>query len=420
MPHTNRSWQRMSSKEIIFTSIVVVACGYWAGQRHAQSSSHVKQSLERVQKEFDNIKHLHFLRSQALQKKKDVLQQKQSQLLTLYHRIQELPTFHLGVNASESTRVGSIDKPILIPFRTQKSKANDVITMSKYPHLRQCTPPAESKANLPTLPVYVFICGVEGAGHHAMEAVLRQVNKSVNLALVGYNPGLHSFSKHKNVSRAYQFPSIDYGAYSRGMKYYLEKSASAAGKFLVVDSRNSYPEGFGCGSLAHPDLVFLSKMDGKIVDLRVIVIYRDPTATVLSSVRRFQVENFTYKNYQYQARNVQESLTIINNGLSFVPCGKSLRVSYEELLDVPSSYVEPLSRIFGIQQNIMEEAMLQLKKPTSRSSAQTDHIKQHLHTFFEAQKKLWPVISGETQWAPLNLPNRTIPVSILREHSICK
>lgn len=83
-----------------------------------------------------------------------------------------------------------------------------------------------------------------------------------------------------------------------------------------------YPEGFGCGTLAHPDLVFLAHLDGVLFDLRVLVVVRDPVAAVMSSVRRFNVKEFTYKNYQFQARAVQEGLTMINNGLAAVPCGK--------------------------------------------------------------------------------------------------
>jgi hypothetical protein len=36
-----------------------------------------------------------------------------------------------------------------------------------------------------------------------------------------------------------------------------------------------------------------------------------------------QVKEFTYKNYQFQARAVQEGLTMINNGLAAVRCGKA-------------------------------------------------------------------------------------------------
>ena len=56
-------------------------------------------------------------------------------------------------------------------------------------------------------------------------------------------------------------------------------------------SLSRYPEGFGCGSLAHPDLVYLAALDGVLFDLRVLVLVRDPVAAVMSSVRRFQVSS---------------------------------------------------------------------------------------------------------------------------------
>jgi hypothetical protein len=262
------------------------------------------------------------------------------------------------------------------------------------------------------LPVYVLVVGVEGAGHHALETVWRNLAQQYDLHMTGYSPGLHSFNKPHNVSRAYQFSSIELARHRRTFQRFLARD-DILDKRLVIDSRNSYPEGYGVGNLAHPDLLFLGLLDGDLIDLRVLVLYRDPTACVLSAVRRFQVERFEYKNYQWQARAVEESLAMIHNAIPLLPCGKVAVYGYEALMAQPAMHARSLADLIGVKRPHLLEAMRDLR-PSAYSSAlpsdeQLAATQADLQAFFSAREHLWPLL---TQAKPLP-PVRTRRAALL-------
>lgn len=264
------------------------------------------------------------------------------------------------------------------------------------PGLPRCDPSVKPQSAYDKLPVYVFVCGIEGAGHHAIETVLEQLESYYDLAVTTYNPGLHSFAKHANVSRAYQYPTIDLDRHHQTFVNFL-KGPKVHGSKLIFDTRNSYPEGFGVGSLGHPDLAYLSALDGKLFELRVLVLYRHPVASVLSAVRRFKDGNdrpeFQYKNYEYQARSVQESLSMINNGLMTVPCGKSLVLPYEAMLETPLFFAPKLAMLFGVEVDDISKCFGKWK-PQPKKSVVGDvaKMKTELTDFFQIQEALWPNI----------------------------
>lgn len=151
-----------------------------------------------------------------------------------------------------------------------------------------------------TLPKFIFVAGVEGSGHHALKDVWWALEASgLKLKLIVYDQIFHSLGIENHAS--FHYSSISKETYQEHMAPTF--SQAAADGAIVIDAQNSYPMGMGAGSLAHPDLVMLSELDGKLFDLRVIVIYRDPVAATLSAVRRFQdSDEYMYKNYEFQAR----------------------------------------------------------------------------------------------------------------------
>ena len=111
------------------------------------------------------------------------------------------------------------------------------------------------------------------------------------------------------------------------MKEFLNRPTTRRAD-LIVDAIDSFPMGVSVSNIAHPDMQFLSQMDGVIIDLRVLFLSRDPVDCILSSVRRFE-QGSPYKDYKWQARCAQDSLTTINNAIPLLKCGKLLKISYE-------------------------------------------------------------------------------------------
>lgn len=267
------------------------------------------------------------------------------------------------------------------------------------------------------LPIYVFVAGVEGAGHHALETVWRALEDQYDLHFMGYNPGVHAMAKSPDVSRAYQFASPDFNRYRSAIASFL-KRPGIRDKPLVIDSRNSYPMGFGSGALTHPDLVYLSHLDGDLIDLRVLLVHRDPTACVKSAVRRFKVGEFQYKSYQFQARAVQESLSMINNAVRSLRCGKVAWLRYESFVKSPQQYAATLAQLLSVDEKYVNRAFGKIKPPSHKSarSAAADNadeeakIAQDLDLFFKQQQHQWPIMAGEWLLPPLVDERGLLPV----------
>eukprot|EP00730_Choanoeca_flexa_P018730 TRINITY_DN9125_c0_g1_i1.p1 TRINITY_DN9125_c0_g1~~TRINITY_DN9125_c0_g1_i1.p1 ORF type:complete len:775 (+),score=147.07 TRINITY_DN9125_c0_g1_i1:1296-3620(+) len=259
------------------------------------------------------------------------------------------------------------------------------------------------------LPIYLMVVGVEGAGHHALETVWHGLERHYDLHFIGYNPGLHTFNKEPDVSRAYQYSSIDFSRHHKTFENFLRRPR-VKGKPLIIDSRNSYPEGFGVGNLARPDLVYLSQLDGDLIDLRTLVVYRDPTACVLSAVRRFQVKEFQYKNYQFQARAVEESLNVINNAIPLLPCGKVMQLRYEDFVAHPNSFAQPLSMLMSVRKQHLLDSFGELKAPSAKSTdPEVQAQKEELEAFFQEKEMFWPLASGERPLPEVDIHTGLIP-----------
>eukprot|EP00035_Acanthoeca_spectabilis_P024045 m.452087 g.452087 ORF g.452087 m.452087 type:complete len:372 (-) comp20265_c0_seq1:270-1385(-) len=243
------------------------------------------------------------------------------------------------------------------------------------------------------LPKFVFVAGVEGSGHHALKGVWQSLRKSgLKLELVVYDQLFHSLGIENHAS--YHYSSILQNTHIEHMRPVFEKAA-AEGK-IVIDAQNSYPMGKGAGALAHPDLLKLAALDGVLYDLHVIVLFRTPVDAVLSAVRRFQNnDEYLYKNEEYQARMVTESLATINNALPQLPCGKTMVIEYNTLVHSPKQFIRPLSRLLEVEQDVLGDTFSDLK-PRTKPPETPEQIarRKKLQDFFGIQKVLWPLLES--------------------------
>lgn len=252
--------------------------------------------------------------------------------------------------------------------------------------------PTQSKAQS-RLPKFVFVAGVEGSGHHALKAVWRSLSKAgVKLELVVYDQLFHSLGIENHAS--YHYSSILRDTHIEHMRPVFEKAA-AEGK-VVIDAQNSYPMGKGAGALAHPDLLKLAALDGVLFDLHVIVLFRKPVDAVLSAVRRFQNDaEYLFKNEEFQARMVSESLANINNALPQLPCGKVMVIEYGALVHQPGNFIAPLSQLLGVESQILAGTFADLKPRTKApDTAEQAAQRKKLQDFFSVQKVLWPLLES--------------------------
>lgn len=260
--------------------------------------------------------------------------------------------------------------------------------------------PVITKSADANLPIFLFVAGVEGSGHHALVSVWESlVAQGVNLELVVFDQKFHALGIENHAS--YHYSSIDLDAHRRAMAPLFEAAAKRSA--IVVDAQNSYPMGYFAGSLAHPDLDYLRRLDGELFDLRVIVLYRNPVDAALSAVRRFHnCAECGYKTPEFQARMVSESLVNINNNLPSLPCGKWMVLEYESFVQRPQQLAGPLARLLGLPQAKLASAFDKIKPPPKRQDngkgdeAQTRKV---LEDFFRRQKSLWPLLVSAVEGA---------------------
>ncbi|EGD72339.1 hypothetical protein PTSG_00360 [Salpingoeca rosetta] len=254
-----------------------------------------------------------------------------------------------------------------------------------------CTPMTAPKKPLPK---FVFVAGVEGSGHHALLSVWEKLKEdSVPLELIVYDQVFHQLGVENHAS--YHYSRISLEEREAAMRPVFEHAAQRGA--TVIDAQNSYPMGQFAGSLAHPDLLQLAKLDGKLFDLRVIVLYRNPTDAVLSAVRRFRSEDgpSKYKNSQFQARMVAESLVAINNALPHLSCGKWTMLQYEDFVHNPRLLAGPFARLLGLPKSAFDSSLANVHAPPKRTLTHAVQEEQRLlDEFFSRQAVLWPLLAS--------------------------
>lgn len=277
------------------------------------------------------------------------------------------------------------------------------------------------------LPIYLLVVGAEGTGHHALETIWKMISQYYDTSIITYDEHFHGIRSPPNVSRAFACPTISQ-EYSRFLvKEYL-RQPRVRGKQLIIDTRNSFPEGFGVASLSHPDIRHLAMLDGDLFDLRILMLTRDPTAATVSAVKRFYDDkaNQDYKNYRFQARATQRLFSLINNNLPLLPCGKTLHISYEELTSNNTALAVPLASLLSVGIAYMQQSLGKIRPNAGVAEThkmQADHI-EDTREFFALQRVMWPLLTRRpaisVSTALLVPRNKRAPIEVVCVIMYCK
>eukprot|EP00042_Codosiga_hollandica_P014676 m.34052 g.34052 ORF g.34052 m.34052 type:complete len:397 (-) comp43381_c0_seq1:164-1354(-) len=260
-----------------------------------------------------------------------------------------------------------------------------------------CTPTRPSNSSLP---IYLFVAGIEGSGHHALKSIWSNINNEP-VVMVEFDQLLHSFGIENDAG--YHYSDISLEAHEAHMQRFIESAAISIAtthpgrRLIFIDAQNSYPMGMGAGSLAHPDLLMMTALDGKLFDLRVIILQRHPVRAALSAVRRFKREDprYSYKTLSFQARIISESLTHLNNVIPSLPCGKFMVLNFESFTADPTLAGEAITKLSGIPMDALLSAFSKVQKHSSKASSKEDQGVQELESFFAYQSIMWPLLASD-------------------------
>lgn len=184
-----------------------------------------------------------------------------------------------------------------------------------------------------SLPLFVFSIGLEGAGHHLWTELF---DKPV-FDCVWKN------ARHYHRDIADGVPRQSAETLKSGFKeqFQLRRDNNLPPCKSIYDAEDSFPTGAIRKSgriFMRPDLINLQKLDGKIFNIKYIIILRNVTDTALSALRR----NFFY-TVDEELRTVEHILTYLEAAIRSIPCHKIFIAHYEHVLADPNAYVTPLS-----------------------------------------------------------------------------
>lgn len=196
---------------------------------------------------------------------------------------------------------------------------------------------------------FIFLIGVEGAGHGLMRSVLKPfLSLPTTVDQGGWHQPMVALWDSHNVEAVKTKCAI----YAR----WEAKRASMWATHAFESA--SFPFGQPRDALRRPNIANIQEMIyGFGFEFVPIVIYRNFYDCVYSGIRR----GFT-DNVALQARIIQDNLFAIHQQLQ---SQTYVTVKFETLVKYPEVYMKPLAKILDVDQSIIEEGVCNIGSPGS-------------------------------------------------------
>ena len=273
--------------------------------------------------------------------------------------------------------------------------------------------------NNSSLPVLVFVVGVEGSGHHLVEILFRRIS---SYKTVDWFPGFHIYDPTgtSDFSKVF-YTIVEEDLYRKRFntlaKYFNEtKSENKMGVAIVL---NSFPMGLGPGmyATARPDLLDMQHFDCDLYRIKYIVTRRHPLAAVISSTTRF-ISRFTKYSglsripgdkrgdldgktlpYSTTARIVEDNLIYIDQQLRRLDCDQVFFVDNDRFINETTkrSGLEALATFLELDaSNRQKLVSAEFRPPKTKISIPPlcdQCMEKTLYDFFEERKGMWPLMN---------------------------
>lgn len=228
---------------------------------------------------------------------------------------------------------------------------------SAYRYMHKCLQQSKQKAAMKDLPMYVFVAGVEGSGHHFIANLLRW---NVSIAMKGSS----SAHVHGIVPATLKRRNSEY---TNKLRHKLFSRVSNGD--IILEAAPSYPIGNPYRATRHPDLRRLMQLDGSLFDLRVIVPVRNPLDAVLST-HHTRGWVGARADPAIEAAVTVECLVHINAVLDTIPCGKLALMPLKYAAQQPQDARRALDALLdlGAKQNSLKYRRGGMDLDTNRNS----------------------------------------------------
>jgi len=232
---------------------------------------------------------------------------------------------------------------------------------------------------------FIFVIGVEGAGHDMLRALFQEVTKQSYFVLAGnwrkilpnyWNSEARyksEFGFLRNMSRE----KVKNELHNIFRNYAHEKMTH-----LMEDV--SFPFNHPRNTLRRADIPDFIDLVPDQVDLKFLVLYRNPVSATYSGIRR----GFT-KNVYEQARIVEDNLIYIDKSLSVCDQNLYRTLIFEDFLNEPHAYLKGLADWLGLDYSLLAQGIQNLREPHAKDAI-PKKISTVLTDFFSENRiRLW-------------------------------
>ncbi|CAI7765128.1 unnamed protein product [Closterium sp. NIES-54] len=251
----------------------------------------------------------------------------------------------------------------------------------------------------------------------------------VNISIDRFNPDLHlTTSPGQKVASAQDptgatvdCPKLPYSrhVYDFGVRMSTALKSKLQDTNFYLRARDPFPMGRIRTPLARPDLISLATFHGILYNLKLVVLVRNLTDTVLWSVLR----RFHNDDVGLQARLIEDSMVYIDASLRTLPCGTFSLIDVDALVKRPKTASTALAQFLGLPGVAKEEVFSAIQRGKEKweptltvqsglgatadgdEAAEVTFDGQALEVFFQQRVGLWPLLDaakGKPVFVPRN------------------
>ena len=268
-----------------------------------------------------------------------------------------------------------------------------------------------------SLPLLLFVVGIEGSGHHLVSAIFRQ--SSLFTMQSHFVPQQHIYDPGSESTTLF-YSIIEKELYEQriqGLIQLMAKSKNSSTVATVVFS-SSFPMGWNAGTYAtaRPDLIDLKDFECKLYRIKFLVTRRHPLAAVMSAVRRFGTRITQSANleripedkregldkkvlpYTVTARLSEENLIYIDQQIRQLGCHQVHFLDYDMTTNerTRNDSLQDLATFLELsERDTVKLLSTKVRKSNTKVTIPptcNPCIQKTLYDFFEERKMMWPLL----------------------------
>lgn len=231
---------------------------------------------------------------------------------------------------------------------------------------------------------FLFTVGVEGTGHHLIGTLLSDYGKR--------NDSIFEGEWHKPLYEHWDFEvrwkNAQKKSISSEYKELQKKLRSAFNKHTSQQIVNcfeytSFPYEQPRESLRRPDLIEFSDLMAEfkdVIDVKYLVLYRDPIETTYSAIRR----GFT-DNVYLQAKIIESNHINLERQFSQMPDADYKVMHFDKFLNQPEAHLKKLADWWNLDYETVAQGLTRIRKPSGVAGV-NDEIVGFLKDFFNEKR----------------------------------